>query len=168
MIRLKIYKIRNSGFTLVELLITVFIISSMFAFGYANYRQYSQRQAHIALARQIEGDLILARNYANSGKKTASCSTSTLNGYEFVWDGVATYSIYAVCDGSPTGDAVISHTIDTTNYKLDTCSSGDFMFKTLGNGTDLSSDCTITLRQEALGRDLHINVSKSGGITISE
>lgn len=165
MIRLKTAQMRRKGFTLIELLVVLFVISSIFFFGYANYRQYSQRQILLSLGRQIEGDLILARNYANSGKKPDSCSS--LDGYKFDWNsGDATYSIYAVCGGSQIGDAVISHTIDA-NYEL-TTTCGNFMFKTLGNGTNLSSDCTITLRQNELDREIYIKVSKSGAIVLTE
>ena len=164
--RLEIDKMRSSGFTLVELLVSVFIISLVFALGYANFRQYSQRQEHIALVRQIEEDLLLARNFADSGKKPSSCSS--LDGYKFVWDAdEAEYSIYAVCGGSQAHTAEISNKIDKDNYEL-SITHNNFMFKTLGSGTDLPGDCTITLTQKRLNRALSIKISRSGEIITSE
>lgn len=59
---------KNYGFTLVELLVSLVVISILVGLGYANFRKYSQKQALWAAARQIEGDLRLTQSYALSGK----------------------------------------------------------------------------------------------------
>ena len=157
---------KNSGFTLIELLISLFIISSIFGFGYANYRGYSQRQALISVGRQMEGDFKLARNYANSGKVPDSCSS--LDGYKFNWSGISKkYFFCAQCNGSCVG-TLMPRNLSAYKVTFGGINPSTLLFKPLGQGTSLSQDLIITINQESLGKSVYIKVSKSGNITLQE
>ncbi len=87
------------GFSLIEVILVLGIIATLFAVGYANFRGYQRRQAIMSTARQIEGDIRLAQEYASQGKKPSTTCTGYLNGYIFVVnsDPVNTYDIIADC-----------------------------------------------------------------------
>ncbi|HJX46155.1 MAG TPA: type II secretion system protein [Patescibacteria group bacterium] len=151
------------GFSLVEVILVVAIIASLFAVGYANFRGYQRRQSIMAAARQVEGDIRLAEEYASSGKKPTGCTL--LNGYIFQVNSspVDTYDIIADC---PT-DVVVKNDIAISSGMTLTPSSS-MMFKVLGLGTDIPSDNpkTIIVTQTETQEKVDIVITYSGVITV--
>jgi prepilin-type N-terminal cleavage/methylation domain-containing protein len=156
----------TKGFTLIELLVAITIMSTLFALGYASYRNYAQRQTLYSQAREIESYVKLAQNYAFSGKDlTASCGTTTLDGYEFLLDTLdATYSVYPICANTP-GGVIKSGEYDDSIYTV-TISQNPIRFKTIGHGTNLTDDATISVRFASGSPDATavIYIQKSGEI----
>lgn len=135
----------KKGFTLLELLIVLVITSSFLAFGYTRYRDFARRQEISIAKREIISDMRQAQKNAIIGNKPAGCS-APLKGYVFDITSAgppAKYSIYSLCEGSPThfeenavtlgNDIVLSASIDP------------ILFKPLALGTDIPSGSTAVL-----------------------
>lgn len=150
---------QSLGYTLIEILVAIGIISLIFSFGYAGLREFSQRQVLISAGRSLRNDLRLAQSKAISGEKPTGCSV--LDGYR-VKVSSNTYSILAVC-------AKVEMSVNKDNIEIPegiTASTKSITFKALGEGTDLpkGSILTITLAQTATGRTLDIVVTSGGEI----
>lgn len=87
---------RHKGFTLLELLISIGIISVIIAIGSLGYRDFSRRQSISASTKQLVSDLRLAQQYALSGYKPTGCS-GTLERFEFVRLSNTSYKIQVRC-----------------------------------------------------------------------
>lgn len=160
----------SKGFTLIELLVSTVILSTIFAFGYAGFRDYSRRQSVEAVARQIRGDLKYAQGLASAGSKPntavpnyARCSPpNVLNGYNFVVvAGGASYQVEAVCSG---GAPVTVRTVALTDTTLSP--AGTLTFKSLGQGTSLAagSSTTYTVRKSSTTITATVIVTASGEV----
>lgn len=60
------------GYTLIEILIALTIMSLVFGIGFSGFRDYSRRQTLESLARQVRGDISIAKERALAGTKPAS------------------------------------------------------------------------------------------------
>ena len=94
-------KEKLSGYTLVELLISIFILIVIFTVGTASYRSFSRRKAVEEVVRLVRADLNLVRTWAVSGKKptvTPLCTGALVN-YTLVFtsSNPLTYRIEARC-----------------------------------------------------------------------
>jgi prepilin-type N-terminal cleavage/methylation domain-containing protein len=151
----------KKAFTLIELLIVVFVIATLFGFGYANYRNYIRRQSLISAARQMEGVIKQAQSYALSARKPETCTT-VLDGYKFKLNADNSYEIAAYCqkDISIEGSKVYLPEGITMSFNR-----SSVMYKTLGHGTDLTDTLVITLLQEATQNTAVVRIISSGGVT---
>ncbi len=157
----------QSGYTLIEILVVLSIIGLLFGFGYANFRDFSRRQALASLSKQIQGDLRLAQQMSFSGQKPAGCGANTLNGIRF---GVTTappyvYIIRAVCGSEPypvIKEFDFSGDITPTPV---TASPNPLIFKVLGQGTNIgAADWVLTLTQAGTGNVATVTVTTGGEI----
>ncbi len=151
------------GYTLIEILVGMSVISLIFSFGYISYRDFARRQSLLGNARRLKADLSLAQEQALAGKKPSSAACSgegSLNGYDFYVDSATSYKIQANCAGGLVDDKVeeISSEISLT------ASPNRFTFKVIGKGTSLSVPAIITLTQTVTGNTQTITVSPEGGI----
>ena len=158
------------GFTLVEILITLTIIGGLFSFGYANLRNFSQRQATINASREVESAIKLTREFALAGNKpsTGNCVTGALDGYKIQFNDTAdTYSIYAVCSGSDESvgrtDVALPPGIDLTLGQPET----SIIFKTVGDGTDIPEEGSFVVITGNSGTEnsVDVQISSSGEIS---
>lgn len=165
----------NSGFTLVELMVFATIASLLFGLGYANYRNYAQRQAFLSFVRQIDGDLQMAKNLASSGTKPSpECDDPlVLDGYRFVWNGVDyEYSIVPVCSGS-NKTAKLVRSVDPDVYEF-SVNHNNFKFKTIGQGFEACStgcdpnEARISVKNLSLNKTVSIDISSSGEVKVQE
>lgn len=149
------------GYTLIEILVSLMIISFLFGFGYVSFRDFSRRQALAGTAKEIQGDLRLAQSQASSGQKPGTCVVN-LDGYRFKVYSTSEYKLEAVCGAtvSETKDVIISPDLSIS------LSPNPMMFKVLGQGTDLASgeDALITLTQIGTNNSVNITVSSGGEI----
>lgn len=85
------------GFTIIELLVVMSVMSILFGLGFARYRDFQRRQYVVSAARQVVADLELTKELALSGHKPAGCTE--LNGFSFyrVGSGAVFYRIDASC-----------------------------------------------------------------------
>lgn len=159
---------KSSAYTLIEILVVISIIGLFMSVGIVQYRDYARRQSLTSAARDMVNTLRLMQEDALSGNKTGRCnSNDVLVGYKIKFTGNNKYSIIAVCGmGDSTtvpGYKNITAPADTTYSP----SGMSFMFKVLGQGTDLVSgtDFKITVTQTSTGKTQIITVSSDGKIT---
>jgi prepilin-type N-terminal cleavage/methylation domain-containing protein len=104
---------RNSGFTLVELVIVMTIIAIISTVSLASLANYSQSQTVKQATYDVQTLFRQAKSYAQSQVKPASCGTSVLNGYRVDICGLAgstcattdTYQLSVICGALPTVQA---------------------------------------------------------------
>jgi len=147
------------GFTLIELLVVVTIIGILFGIGVAQYANFNRSQILEQAAQDLKNNLRLAQTKAANGEKPNGCSV--LNGYRVSFSSGAsdTYTIQAMCGGSPTGPAKTFSLPPVVKFNP---LPSPILFKVLAQGTDLRSDLTISLT--AFGKVKTIKVTKQGKI----
>ncbi len=152
----------KKGYTLLEVLISLSIISIIFVVGYAGFREFARRQALQAAARDVRGDLRLAQEQAFAGKKPSGCNT--LSGFSFEIVDTLSYEVGAVCDNGSylvrekeLPEGIVFEPIPSPNPVL---------FKVLGLGTNIAADGSVDfiLLQEATSNINTISVSWTGEI----
>jgi prepilin-type N-terminal cleavage/methylation domain-containing protein len=162
--------LKYRGFTLIELIVSIFIISVLVSLGYANFRRYAQKQALWAVARQIEGDLRLAQSYAMSGKDATSCSVGTyLYGYRLVKSNSSSYKIQSACrnpqDGSFTYTDAFSTRYITSGFEVYN-NFTSVLFRSVVGGVDNPASIGVR-RISTTNPYIVISVSQTGVISLS-
>ncbi len=158
----------QSGYTLIEILVGLTIISLLFGFGYASFRDFSRRQTLVGTAKSVQGDLRLAQEFALAGQKPddVSCnSPETLDSYSFKVYSASQYKIEADCTGGAAG-IVYKDVNLSPDITLSTPSVNPIKFKVIGTGTNIPSgqSTTITLTQSGTNAQLVITVGSGGEI----
>lgn len=151
----------KSGYTLVEILIGLTIISIVFSIGVASYREFSRRQELNGYIKKTISDIRLIQQKALSGQKPdASLGSCTrLDAYSLVTNGGSSYSIVANCVN---GNVTIK-SVDLGNITV-TATTAVTRFKVLGLGTDLPSDNTLTFRSTLTGNTSSLIIGKGGDV----
>jgi prepilin-type N-terminal cleavage/methylation domain-containing protein len=168
----------QKGFTLVEILIGLVIISTLFVGGYTAYREFQRRQIVSTAASEIKTHLSLARQRALSGEKTSDCTTS-MDGYDFTLgtnfssnsvSGATSYSYRPSCGLTSSLQYANSTTTINLPSGVTVSSSGasgavlPVKFKTIANGTSLAGDMTLTITQTSTNTSKTVIIRRSGAI----
>lgn len=161
---------KSLGYTLIELLVGLTIISLLFGFGFVSFREFSRRQALAGVAKTIRGDLRLAQQMALSGEKplhSPCTSAKLLNGYRFTVVDSQQYAIRAYCS---IGGSEVEVEVKTVNLVSGVSISTPFpdpnpiLFKVLGQGTNIPGQTTIILTQSLTGNIVTITITQGGEI----
>lgn len=155
----------RAGFTLVELLVALAIISLLGGLGFANYRAFSQRQLLAQAARELRSDLRLAANLVLTGEKPGVCSGGTLSGYRVNFSGAKTYLVEARCDVSGSQESETVKTVNLPGTSTEVIFNpipSPILFKVVGQGTDVVGTATITL--SGFGQTESVTVNAAGGV----
>ena len=169
----KLLDLHFKGFTLIELMIVMVIITLMFSAGYANYRRSVQRQSVKIAAKQIEADIKYAQNQAFSGVKPEGCTL--LYGYLFsVNQTNDNYTIKANCKNL---DYDIGKTQVEVGEGLDIRISGTsaVVFKSAGHGLDfnngnnddLADSIVITIELGNTNVEAQVSLKGTGEVSTS-
>lgn len=157
---------KESGYTLIEVLVGLTIIGFLFGLGYVNFRDFSRRQAVAGAAKNIQGDMGLAQQLALSGQKPddIKCNPpNLLSSYNFRIASAGEYVIEAVCTGGAveSKSVVLPADISISSDSLTTIS-----FKVLGQGTNIVSldRVILTLTQASTNNIYNITVGSGGNI----
>lgn len=143
------------GYTLIEILITMSILTLLFFGGYGAYREFTRRQTLDNFYKEFRVDLSLARERAVSGEKPTGCS-GTLAGYA-VGFSTESYTVSAVCSSN----VLIKQTSIPSDLQM--TGAPNFTYKVLGQGTNLlPQTTTITIRQISTGRVITAELTKEG------
>lgn len=151
---------KSPAYTLIEILIAISITAVLFGFGFAGYREYSQRQVLFAAARAVKSDLRSLQEKALSGEKPVACAGKILEGYRFDIIPTTLYRMSALCSGSVVDiqdkSVELGFTIAATIDPI--------LFKVLGQGTNIPSGSSsiITLTQTGTTETIQITVSAQG------
>lgn len=162
------------GYTLIEILIALTIMSLIFGIGFSGFRDYSRRQTLESIARQVRGDISTAKERALAGTKPASpnaqCDTPhTLMGHGiFAVGGGASYQLYAICTN---GTSFIDTRTMPTGFTIVRtfpfgCPIDSTYFRVLGLGTSIQTGCdaTFTITNTASSQTTVVTMTSSGEI----
>lgn len=112
-IHYSLFMIRSKGFTLLELIIVVALLSSLSIAGVVAYRDYNQRQSLQVAADDLAQVIKLAKSRAISQIQPSDCSIGglSLDGYRINIPSLSQpeYKISAICQGNP---------YDTKSFRL--------------------------------------------------
>lgn len=150
------------GFTLIEILVSLAIVSSIFFLGLPAYRDFNTRQQLLETSKLVKQDLLLTQQRASSGEKSVcqNPSTNSLLGYSVLFSSTL-YEIYADCrDGT---DPLIKKT-DLPKSVAKTGGASSLTFKVLGQGTTANSDQTLTFTHLSTGKTATLTITRAGGI----
>ncbi len=154
---------KHSGFSLIELIITLVIGAILLSWGVPAYRDFVRRQQAVALANDILGDLALARSTAiDRGVRTRFApvgGTDWSQGVEIVTDANGN----GVTDP---GDQVIRRTGPfPAAFKIDADSSNDVVFNAIGQAVSQNT-FKIVLQPEGVEYKT-VEVQSSGNISVT-
>lgn len=158
---------KKSGYTLIDILVSLGILTLLFSVGYAGYREYARRQALTAAVRIIKGDLRYTQELALAGKKPVSCTV--LDGYQFVLVSGNSYEVRATCAGTTYLDKSVSlssNFVTLSNLTPNLTPSNTIIFKSLGQGNNIPSGTStaITVSQIGTTNTAVVNISSGGEI----
>ncbi len=159
--------VRHSpGYTLIELLVSLVVISIVFGLGVAGYRDFARRQALSGAAKNIASDLKLAQQKAAAGEKPASgtCSAENLSGYYFRVTNATTYTVSAACGSGENVLKTVNLAANPATTNITIAISQPVLFKVLSQGTNLSSASTLTVTDTKSGRQFGVIISIGGSV----
>ena len=156
----------KTGYTLIEVLVGLAIISLLFTVGYAGYRDFAKRQVLNNAYEELKINLTFARQQALAGEKTSGSYTCQGNfqGYRlnftFVSQSGPSYSLAIRC-------TTYSPSIRTvplpSGITFSSSGPAGVTFNAIAQGTDLTSDLVLTLSQTT-GGSRPITITKQGTI----
>jgi prepilin-type N-terminal cleavage/methylation domain-containing protein len=155
---------RRNGFTLVEVIIVVSIISLLTAGLIPSFSNYTKSQTLKQAQEQIVSDLANVQNRALAGEQGAGVTNTKYWGLRFV-DGSSTYQYFAhttaTCPSSAP-NIQRSQTL-TGDVEVDIPANGCVFFSTAnGDATGLSS---INIKESGSSTCRKININSAGLIT---
>ena len=155
---------KKSGFTLIEVLVGLGIVSVSFLAGYAGYQDFARRQILETSREELKSNLVYARHKALSGDSASACNalSDTLEGFSVTF-AASSYTISPKCTGGANPGASYSKQVNLpTNVTL--AISGfvsPLVYKTV-SGTNLSSNGTLTLTFGPTGATQIVTVTAQG------
>ncbi len=149
----------RGGYTLIEIMVVIVIMSLLVGGGLAGYTKFNDRQTILVAGRQLIASMRQAQQYSASGIKPVGCDTG-LRGYRVTAaSGGSTYTVAAIC--TTTGTTVVVKQ-ETLAAGVQFASNVDVTF--LGQvGGAQTTNPTVTLSQGTLTYQL--TISSSGDIT---
>jgi len=156
----------SKGYTLIELLIAMTIVTIVFTIGLVSFRDFSRRQALTGILKSVKADLRLAQQFALTGQKPVDCdSSNSLTGYTFRITGNYTYEIVANCVSGVTANDIIIKSVDfTVNQVTIEANPSSVKFKSLGQGTNLTAPLTIDLAHDFAGTTGQVVIGIGGDV----
>jgi prepilin-type N-terminal cleavage/methylation domain-containing protein len=159
---------RHKGYSLIEILVVLAVLGILFAAGYANFRDFTRRQAISNSAKEVMGDLRQAQQMALSGQKPANANcigVYVLNGFNFRVVSSTQYEIRPNCSGPnppPVTKTVTlpAGVIIASPYP----NPNPILFKVLGAGTNIGNSTTLNLRQSVSGATQIITITSGGRV----
>ena len=160
----------RKGYTLIEILVGLTIISLLFSFGYVSFRDFSRRQVLSGTLKQLQGDLRLAQSSASAGQKPddISCdSPNTLDSYDFKVYSASEYKIEVSCtNGSAITSTVNKDVTLSPDISISIPSPNPVKFKILGQGTNVPAGAgvNVVLTQSGTNDQATITITSGGEI----
>lgn len=156
-------KLHNTrGYTLIEIVISLTIISFIFFGGFAAYREFVRRQVLDNAVKELKSNLNLIRQDALSGNLASVCSDlgvgNTLDGYQVVFE-VSSYSYSPKCSSINPGEGLKTITLPNSVTLSTSGFAGALIFKSV-SGTNLTANAVLTLTHSTGAvKSLTINTS---------
>lgn len=156
---------RYSGYTLIEILVSLTVIGLLFGFGFVSFRDFSRRQHLASVVRTLTGEIRLVQSKASVGEKPddLKCQgTNTLSSYSFRIINSTSYQTEANCLG---GNVVIKTGSLSDGISM-TSTQNTISFKVLGQGTNVpqGTEAVITFTQVGTSNTATVRVTQGGEI----
>lgn len=151
------------GYTLIELLVGITVLSIIFTIGYVGFREFSRRQELQGVVKLVLSDLKATQQKALSGEKPETQSCDQLDGYSFVLVDETEYNLIANC----TNAARVIKTVNLTDKYPSLTITATYpttTFKVLGQGTNLVNSNIVTFTSELTGTARAITIGVGGDI----
>lgn len=162
LLRKKPNKKLGIGYTLIELMVVITIISVITGIGVASYNNYNSRRVVEKAAEELKVNIRLAQSRAINNEKDTRCGTAILEGWYVEHKGSTSYQLYCKCGATeyrPTSPITI------TGVGVTLASFSTFGFKPLIGNTTLTADTTITV--SGSGKTSTLSITKAGDISLS-
>lgn len=154
----------KTGFTLIEILVGLTIVTVLFGTGFASYREFARRQILNSSYGKLGSALSLARQLALSGDKPEACPTnSVLNGYRVDF---GQKKFWAECAGPGGTTQARVTTIDIPSEIEILSSQPTILYKVLGQGTDQAAEVTVTVKHTGTNSTMDTILSQDGKIRL--
>ncbi len=156
------------GYTLIELVIVILIMSLLVGVGVAGYRDFSRRQDVQNAGRALIADLRIAQGAANSGEKPAGCNA--LNGVVFDVTSATSYTLCYACNVNYTNQRcselgfTMKQVTPQNGSTLSVTGTHPILFRVLGRGTNLSAVTTVTIGSGSGAASRSVTVNPGGRI----
>ncbi|MFH1840959.1 MAG: prepilin-type N-terminal cleavage/methylation domain-containing protein [Candidatus Shapirobacteria bacterium] len=147
--------VRCFGFTLVELLVTISIMTVLFGVGLARYNQFNQSRRVVEAAKNLRSDLNFARSKALAGDKSGAC-TGDLDGW-YIEFFTHSYDLGRSCGGTASSFKTVS--LDTLTL---TSTKSTLLFRPLSLGVDTVNEIEIFIIKNTYQEK--VTVSRNGEI----
>lgn len=165
---MKNYQFRSIGFTYVEIMVVIGIITILTSFGLVGYTRFNKKQSLQQTAETVKTKIRDVENKALVGEKTLKggiCDGLPLNYWRFSVFSTTTYRINGSCGSTDTAfgqqdfvlpaDLVFTSAVGTA-----------VIFKPMAQGTTSSINIDFVIRQPTTGTISTIRVTPSGEIRI--
>ncbi|NMB83757.1 hypothetical protein GYA28_00530 [Candidatus Roizmanbacteria bacterium] len=152
----------NDSFTLIEIVLVIFIITLFSGMSLAYYNNYTEEQKLKAETEKIIDVLELVKKKAVSGDLSGQNCTNFL-GYQVAFTSNQ-YSFKLMCEpdcGGTDCDLYENYFSLPTSLSL-TSDNGSILFKPLSNGVNISSVNNITVTNNRLSKCKKISVAPNG------
>lgn len=157
---------KTCGYTLVEVLIGLMLFGFLFAGSYTAYRDFIGRAAIDRSVQDLKTAVASTKQYALSGEKPNGwcAAPKKLIGFMLNFSGAPnSYSSYLVCEDGWNSFLVNSFAPNAgVTYTVASGSPTSVTFKTLGQGTDLTSNIQITFTHSTYGNQRTVTISPAG------
>lgn len=150
---------QSDGFSLVELVLVLSIITTISGFFFANYRVQSENQRLIQAVNQFTADISLLRNRtANTPDELIGCMV--FEGYQVLIpsSNATTYVLSACCDGT-CSQVLDSRSLPNNITFLD---QANFIFLPNSVGTNLTREEIITIENRGINGCYEVTISPLG------
>lgn len=152
----------KKGYTLLELIISITIIVTVFTIGLANYQSFARRQTLLGATAKLKTDLRLVQELALAARKPEGGVCDSLEGVRILNTSPTTYKVRAVCKNG-THDVGMPYDL-TDKYRNVRVSNFNILFKVLGQGVDTDSDITIVVTNELTSETRQVTITKGGEV----
>lgn len=129
------------GYTLIELLIVITLVTLLFSLGMAQYNQFNRRQILVKARDELISNLRLAQGKSLAGEKPDACLDEILTGHKLKFVNNQSYKIVAVCNIEVDLKTDISLPAEVTKQS----GPNEVFFKGLSQGTDIDGQAEIIL-----------------------
>jgi len=148
------------GYTLIELLIVITLITLLFTLGMAQYNRFNRRQILIKAKDELTSNLRLAQSKSLAGEKPDTCGAEILTGHKLIFENDnQNYKIMAVCGNDEEVKVGLSLPIGVTKIS----GPDEIFFKGLSQGTDIVNQVEIVL-EDSSGETRIITITSTGEI----
>ena len=157
---MKLLKVtKHQGYSLVEIMIVIIIMSFLFVGGFTQYRDFSRRQMLSNAADELRSNLNLTRQLALSGEKEGVCPLlETLLAYKVTFTSTS-YSITAVCSTTSPSARTVINLAETVRF---TTNPTEIKYNVLGKGVSITGSSSIILNQTSTGNNFTLTVNTQG------